>query len=47
MDQKTDRRELERKLSQARRLAAAAPDRATKERLSEMIDELEGRLREK
>jgi hypothetical protein len=41
-----DRKELERRLEQARRMGAAATDRATIERLTELIDELTGKLRE-
>ena len=40
-----DRKETERRLDQARRMVAAAGDRATTERLTELIDELEGKLR--
>jgi hypothetical protein len=40
-----DRREIERRLDQASRMAAATGDRATAERLTELIDELEGKLR--
>jgi CRP-like cAMP-binding protein len=40
-----DRKEIERRLDQARRMAAATGDRATMERLTELIEELEGRLR--
>jgi hypothetical protein len=46
MNQETDREKLLKKLEQTRRLAASAPDRATKERLAEMVDELEGKLRD-
>jgi hypothetical protein len=40
-----DRKETERRLDQARRMVAATGDRATSERLTELIDELEGKLR--
>jgi hypothetical protein len=40
-----DRKETERRLDQARRMAAAIGDRATMERLTELIDELVGKLR--
>jgi hypothetical protein len=40
-----DRKEIERRLDQARRMGAATGDRATMERLTELIEELEGRLR--
>jgi hypothetical protein len=39
------RKETERRLDQARRMAAAIGDRATIERLTELIDELVGKLR--
>ena len=40
-----DRKETERRLDHARRMAAAAGDRVTTERLTELINELEGKLR--
>jgi hypothetical protein len=40
-----DRKETERRLDQARQMAAAIGDRATMERLTELIDELIGKLR--
>jgi hypothetical protein len=40
-----DRKETERRLDQARRMAAAIGDRATMERLTELIDEIVGKLR--
>jgi hypothetical protein len=40
-----DRKETERRLDQARRMVTAAGDSATKEKLTELIDELEGKLR--
>ena len=44
MSEKDDREQLERKLAQTRRLAALASDHTTKERLAELVDELEGKL---
>ena len=46
MNAEDHREQLERKLAQTRRLAAQAPDRTTKERLAEVVDELEGKLME-
>jgi hypothetical protein len=40
-------RELERRIEQARRLHATATDRTTTERLTQLIDELVGKLGEK
>jgi hypothetical protein len=40
-----DRQETERRLDQARRMMSAAADRATTERITELIDELKGKLR--
>jgi len=40
-----DCKETERRLAQARRMICAAADRATTERITELIDELEGKLR--
>ena len=45
MNEKDDREQLERKLAQTRRLAAQASDLTTKERLAEVVDELEHKLR--
>jgi hypothetical protein len=38
------RKELERRLEQARRMVAGATDRSTTERLTELVDELAGKL---
>jgi hypothetical protein len=46
MDKKSDRKELERRLAQARRLAAEPNDPPTKERLKKLVQELEEQLRE-
>jgi DNA-binding ferritin-like protein len=46
MNNKSEREQLEKKLEQVRRMAAQASDRTTTERLTELIDELEGRLRD-
>jgi hypothetical protein len=43
---RTNRRELERKLEQARRLAAEPTDPLTRERLAELVEELEFQLQE-
>jgi hypothetical protein len=40
----SDREELERRLEQCRRLAAAALDHLTKERLEKLIKDIEGEL---
>jgi hypothetical protein len=40
-----DRKETERRLDEARRMISGAADRATTERITELIDELEGKLR--
>ena len=40
-----DCKETERRLAQARRMICAAADRAKTERITELIDELEGKLR--
>jgi hypothetical protein len=45
MAQKSDRRELERRLEQARRMARDNDDPLTKERLSKLICDLEEQLR--
>ena len=44
MNEKDHREQLERKLAQTRRLAAQASDLTTKERLAEVVDELEHKL---
>jgi hypothetical protein len=41
------RRELERRIEQARRLRATANDQTTSERLSQLIDDLSEKLRQK
>jgi hypothetical protein len=46
MNEKDDREQLERKLAQARRLAAQASDLTTKGRLADVVDELEDKLLE-
>jgi hypothetical protein len=46
MNEEDHREQLERKLAQTRRLAAQASDLTTKERLAEVVDELEGKLME-
>jgi len=46
MNEKDHREQLERKLAQTRRLAAQASDLTTKERLAEVVDELEDKLLE-
>jgi TATA-binding protein-associated factor Taf7 len=40
-------RELERKLEQARRLASEPTDPLTRERLAQLVEELESQLRER
>ncbi len=46
MNEKDDREQLERKLAQARRLAAQASDQTTKGLLADVVDELEDKLLE-
>jgi hypothetical protein len=46
MNEKDHREQLERKLAQARRLAAQASDQTTKGRLADVVDELEDKLLE-
>jgi DNA-binding ferritin-like protein len=46
MNEKDDQEELERKLAQARRLAAQASDQTTKGLLADVVDELEDKLLE-
>jgi hypothetical protein len=46
MDQQSDRKQLERKLEQCRRLSAGTSDSTTLARLAKLIEELEHRLRE-
>jgi len=45
MVESADRKELERRLDQARRMAAQSPDPLTKERLQELVRVLEEQLR--
>jgi hypothetical protein len=45
MTEKSDRRELERRLEQARRMAREPVDALTKERLAKLISDLEEQLR--
>ena len=45
MDEKSDRKELQRRLEQAKRMAAFASDTVTNERLQKLVQELEGQLR--
>jgi hypothetical protein len=45
MDDKSDRRELERRLEQAKRMAAFAGDTVTNERLQKLVQDLEEQLR--
>jgi hypothetical protein len=46
MAQERDRIELERRLEQARRMAAAGFDNTTTERLKKLVEDLEEQLRE-
>jgi hypothetical protein len=46
MTEKSDRRELERRLEQARRIAKEPVDELTNERLTRLIHDLEEQLRE-
>ena len=45
MDEKSDRKELERRLEQAKRAAALGNDPITAERLQKLVKELEEQLR--
>ena len=45
MDEKSDRQELERRLDQAKRLAAMPADPVTNERLQKLVQELQEQLR--
>jgi hypothetical protein len=45
MVEKSDRKELERRLAQARRMAEEPVDPLTKERLEELVQDLEEQLR--
>jgi hypothetical protein len=46
MDDKSDRKELERRLAQAKRMAALLNDPVTTERLQKLVKDLEEQLRE-
>jgi hypothetical protein len=46
VDEKRDRKELERRLEQAKRMAAMPADPVTNERLRKLVQELEEQLRE-
>jgi hypothetical protein len=46
MDEKSDRKELERRLEQAKRMAVLPADPVTNERLRKLVQELEEQLRE-
>ena len=45
MEESPDRKELERRLAQAKRMAASTGDIITVERLKKLVEELEGQLR--
>ena len=45
MDEKSDRKELERRLAQAKRMVAEPTDAVTRERLQRLVQELEEQLR--
>jgi hypothetical protein len=45
MDDKSDRKELERRLEQAKRMAAFPSDTVTNERLQKLVQDLEKQLR--
>ena len=45
MDDKSDRKELERRLEQAKRMAAFANDTVTNGRLQKLVQDLEEQLR--
>ena len=45
MDDKSDRKELERRLEQAKRMAAFPSDAVTNERLQKLVQQLEEQLR--
>jgi len=46
MNQRRDRKELERRLEQANRMSAMPPEPVTNERLRKLVQELEEQLRE-
>jgi hypothetical protein len=45
-EDETDREELERRLAQAKRMAAVSTDAVTQERLQKLVKDLEEQLRE-
>ena len=45
MDEKSDRKELERRLEQAKRMAAEVTDSVSQHRLQKLVRELEEQLR--
>ncbi|SHG54457.1 hypothetical protein [Bradyrhizobium erythrophlei] len=45
MDEKSDREELQRRLGQAKRMAAVPSDPVTMERLQKLVQQLEEQLR--
>jgi hypothetical protein len=45
MTEKSDRKEIERRLEQARRMAKSQPDALTRERLAALIRDLEEQLK--
>jgi hypothetical protein len=45
MTEKSDRKELERRLEQARRVLRSQPDSVTRERIEKLISDLEEQLR--
>lgn len=44
MDEKSDRKELQRRLQQAKRMITLSPDVVTRERLQKLVEELEEQL---
>jgi hypothetical protein len=46
MDEKSDRKELQRRLEQAKRMAAMPADPVTNERLQKLVEELQEQLRQ-
>jgi hypothetical protein len=44
MDEKSDRKDLERRLEQAKRMVVLSNDAVTKERLQKLVQELEEQL---
>ena len=45
MTEKSDRKELERRLEQARRVLRSQPDPVTRERIEKLVSDLEEQLR--